>query len=534
MALWRYVVVFIKRLVQPCVDLFTWSFHGCVYFFLSPEGFVSRRRFLRGLPALFVALFALVCYSVATVTSPNTRGWILNDFNAAVANQTPERAVRIGQRLISDSRFSDPETLFEVSELHEKLGDTERSSAMIDLLAPEQVKGYWRAHQKQAMKLAPEISRSTDSEVLRSAFWHLTHSGHNDRNELLRGWAEYSLRVGDINRALRWLEKLSLSDPQQLFGVADLAMSLGDEQTAHRSLEKASRVYAKSIAQNPTSKSDRIYCALAFAKLHRMDKAIETMASGWRLTQDKDFADGIAELHVLQFDLDTAQHRDPKFRFEDLRSALKWNNRNEQAHDRLVTLYRSEANPELRNEIRQFLHALTIEHPGYEVSYFTLSTLEIIDERNADAITTLRRVVALSPNLAPALNNLAWLLSEKQPGEKQPGEKQPGENHAEENLSEEYQTEKSDPANHLEQAAEMARRAVTLDPSHSSYRDTLGTILLKQDKLSEAVVELELALKDAANPASIHRKLADAYRRLSQPEIAAAHESRAMRSVSKR
>lgn len=519
MVVWRFVVVFIKRLVQPCVDLFTWSFDGCVSFLLSPEGFASRRRFLRGLPALCAALVALACYSVATVTSPTTRGWILNDFNAAVANQAPERAVRIGQRLISDSRFSDPETLFEVSELHEQLGDTERSSAMIDLMAPEQVKGYWRAHQKRAMKLAPEISRSNDSEVLRSAFWHLKHSGYNDRDELLRAWAEYSLRVGDIHRALRWLEKLSVSDPQQLFGVADLAISLGDEQTAHRSLEKASRVYTKSIAQNPTSKSDRIYCALALAKLHRMDKAIETMVSGWRLTQDKDFADGLAELYVLQFDLDTAKHRDPKARFDELRSALKWNDRNEQAHDRLIALYRSDANPELRNEISQFVHALTFENPGYEVSYFTLSTLEIIEGRTADAIANLRKVVALSPDLPPALNNLAWLLSESQPEE----------NHAEGN-----QAEKSDHANHLEQAAELARRAVILDPAHSSYRDTLGTILLKQDKLSEAVVELELALKDAANPASIHRKLADVYRRLAQPDIAAGHESRAMRSVSKR
>ncbi len=519
MAVWRFTVDFIKRLVQPCVDLFTWSFYSCVYFFRSPDGFVARRRFLRGLPALGVALVALICYLVATATRPSTRGRILRDFNTAVANQSPERAVRIGQRLISDSRFSDPETLFEVSELHEQIGDTERSSAMIDLMAPEQVKGYWRAHQKQAMKLAPEISQSTDSEVLRSAFWHLTHSGHNDRDELLRAWAEYSLRVGDINRALRWLEKLALSDPQQLFGVADLALSFGDEETAHRSLEKASRVYAKSISQNPTSKSDRIYCALAFAKLHRMDKAIETMASGWRLTQDKDFSDGIAELYVLQFDLDTAEHRDSKIRLDELRSALKWNDRNEQAHDRLIALYRSEAIPELRQEISRFVHALTIEHPGYGVGYFTLSTLEIIEGRTADAIETLQKVVTLSPNLPPALNNLAWLLSENQP---------------EANQLKKNQTEESDLANKLEQAAELARRAVSLDPTHSSYRDTLGTILLKQDKLSEAVVELELALKDAANPASIHRKLADAYRRLAQPDIAAGHELRATRSVSKR
>lgn len=515
MAVWRFVVALIRRLVQPCVDLFTWSFDGCIYFFLSPEGFVARRRFLCGLPALGATLVALVCYLVSTVNNTTTRGWILRDFNTAVTDQAPERAVRIGQRLISDSRVSDPETLFEVSELHEQLGDTERSSAMIELMAPEMVKGYWRAHQKQALKLAPEISRSTDAEVLRSAFWHLTHSGDNDRDELLRAWAEYSLRVGDINRALRWLEKLSHSDPQQLFGVADLAWSLGDEETAHRSLEKASRVYAKSISLNPTSKSDRIYCALAFAKLQRMDKAIETMASGWRLTQDKDFADGIAELYILQFDLDTAQHRDPNSRFDVLMSALKWNSRNEQAHDRAIALFRSESSSELRNEIRQFVQALTIEQPGYEVSYFTLSTLEIIEGRTADAITTLRQVVALNPDLPPALNNLAWLLSE----DPQPQGNQLGT---------------MDHANALDHAIELARRAVALDPEHSSYRDTLGTILLKQDKLSEAVVELELALRDASNPTSIHRKLADAYRRLAQPDIAAGHELRAMRSISRR
>ena len=239
------------------------------------------------------------------------------------------------------------------------------------------------------------------------------------------------------------------------------------------------------------------------------------MASGWRLTQDKDFADGIAELYILQFDLDTAQHRDPKSRFDVLMSALKWNSRNEQAHDRAIALFRSESSSELRNEIRQFVQALTIEQPGYEVSYFTLSTLEIIEGRTADAITTLRQVVALNLDLPPALNNLAWLLSE----DPQPQGNQLGT---------------MDHANALDHAIELARRAVALDPEHSSYRDTLGTILLKQDKLSEAVVELELALRDASNPASIHRKLADAYRRLAQPDIAAGHELRAMRSISRR
>lgn len=93
-----------------------------------------------------------------------------------------------------------------------------------------------------------------------------------------------------------------------------------------------------------------------------------------------------------------------------------------------------------------------------------------------------------------ALNNLAWLLAF------------------------------SDPVD-LPRALTLADQAVALMPENAHYRDTRGQILIKLQRWSDAVRDLELALNGMPESKPIHRSLAEAYEQLGDATLAAAHRA---------
>ena len=102
----------------------------------------------------------------------------------------------------------------------------------------------------------------------------------------------------------------------------------------------------------------------------------------------------------------------------------------------------------------------------------------------SEAAAAYRRAVEIEPNNADALNNLAWAYHEL------------GAN--------------------LDEAVTLCHRAVDLHPSHQAYYlDTLGSVLLKQGKPTEAVAAFESALaattdRDESLRTGIARRLAAA------------------------
>jgi predicted Zn-dependent protease len=69
------------------------------------------------------------------------------------------------------------------------------------------------------------------------------------------------------------------------------------------------------------------------------------------------------------------------------------------------------------------------------------------------------------------------------------------------------------------QVAEAAQRL----SKHPESYDTLGTILMKLGRPSEALVQLETALRSLPGRPALHRKLADVYQQLGNAKLAAEH-----------
>ena len=116
------------------------------------------------------------------------------------------------------------------------------------------------------------------------------------------------------------------------------------------------------------------------------------------------------------------------------------------------------------------------------------------------AVAYLRQACQADPQDAQSMNNLAWVLL-------QADTSSPGESS-------------------LDEALQLATRAVQIQPDMAIYRETRGQILVRLGRAEEAVPELQRALNGTGDAAVIHAALADAYERLGEGDLAQFHRRR--------
>ena len=130
---------------------------------------------------------------------------------------------------------------------------------------------------------------------------------------------------------------------------------------------------------------------------------------------------------------------------------------------------------------------LAIKPDDYDARWQLATILEKMD-RVAEAEIEFRALLTSKPDNAPALNYLGYALADR-------GLK-------------------------LIEAEELVRRALSLEPGNAAYRDSLGWVLFKQDRSTEAVVELEAAARALADDGSLWGHLATAYEKIGDTEAA--------------
>ena len=111
-----------------------------------------------------------------------------------------------------------------------------------------------------------------------------------------------------------------------------------------------------------------------------------------------------------------------------------------------------------------------------------------------------RKVLELQPDYAGALNYLGYMLADR-------------------NVR-------------LDEAYQMIKKAVTLEPDRGEYLDSLGWVYYRQGKLDEAVTQLQHALDRAEDP-TIHDHLGDVYAKLGKTREAIAQWQASLREFQK-
>lgn len=126
------------------------------------------------------------------------------------------------------------------------------------------------------------------------------------------------------------------------------------------------------------------------------------------------------------------------------------------------------------------------KHPDDLMVTDTQAKFYLLAGREADAVRSMEQVIKLNPKHLPSLNNLAWILREKDPA----------------------------------RALKYAEQASELAPESSAVLDTQGVVLLAQNKPERAIRTLEQAYKKSPKDAAIAFHYAQALVGMQQAEQA--------------
>ena len=131
-----------------------------------------------------------------------------------------------------------------------------------------------------------------------------------------------------------------------------------------------------------------------------------------------------------------------------------------------------------------------------QIAKLTLASAQQNSGDFKGAETTLRGILAESPNNPIAQNNLGYFLADR--------------------------NEK------LDEALKLIQEAVKSEPDNPSYLDSLGWVYFRQGKLDLAEENLKKALKYDTSSATIHEHLGDVYQKQGKPDLAKASWQKAL------
>lgn len=265
--------------------------------------------------------------------------------------------------------------------------------------------------------------------------------------------------AGDIEQAantFRKLASLQPNSPQAYMNLADLYTKTGKRDQAEAALNKALEIdpnlnSAQAALLEIMMSSNRQRDALEY--IRRIKQRQPGVMTGYSME---------AAYHVRQKNPEAAQAA--------LREGLARTNNPELATRLYSLLGQSGKNAEADAFAASWLKS----HPGDLGFEFLVSTLEMSRGNLASAQARLKKVLAAQPNSIPALNNMAWIL-----------------------------TQQSSP-----EAITFARRALELDPERPVLMDTLAAALAANKQAAEALTLQKKALELSPSDPALRLNLA--------------------------
>ena len=480
------------------------------------ETLKTRRKFLRfGVPSALFAAAVLLAVFIHTLTENSVHDRYLKRLDSNSNPVDPDTIRRVSNRVLAPQHPFAPADRFDFAQRLSLIGDSNRAQAIIEYLAPSDSKGYANAHRALALNLAPTLKTAPVSEQsLQKLQWHLQHSSELKDPVLLELRTDYFLAVGQIDRAIASLSQLAEVQPDRWFPLAELLLARGDQIAARSALSRAAQIYSQRMSENPQSIDDRLRTATAMARLGELDPAIEILNAGWRFEQDPAISNALSELFLLKFQKVRLANGAPETLWQSLQQSRKWNPSNKNVYEAIVILHSDPRSTNIRSDIRKQIEQWISENPQATEPLFALSNLDAQEGKIDQAIASLEKVLSFDPNSPPALNNLAWLIASNAP------QQATGDN------PEDIRTN-SLRLERLTLAEKYARAALEASPNSSSFRDTLGTILLRQSRSTEALAEFEVSLRTSKNPIQTLETISKVYRDMGEQALAVEYQQRA-------
>lgn len=480
-------------------EIFSWiGFVVSLPFARLKEDRRRRYRAVAGLPAaiMVVLVGTSLWYAVVSARTVNAR-YILQ-FDEAANTEDFLKARSIGNHFIAQGTRTSPEPALRFCRLLAENDELERGNAIIELLAPDDTPGYPPAHEQRAIGYANLIARGADPQYASSLLWHLNQAGNRSSENISLAWATYYRATGQLEPCIRAFEGAARINPEHYFSAADLCLVNRDRDGSDKLMKLARDEFRRRLAQSPLDTKARIQFAQALARLEQFDEAEQTLRSGLQLeSEDANLTKSLASLELLRFERANQLQQPLDARLSHLIKAFDLVRDPSIVFDRMVRLYRDANGDDDKRRIRAFFDEQLRENDATPLGHFALSVIAVVEGDSEEAIQQLERTLELDPDQPLVKNNLAWLLAARE-------------------------------SPSLDRAMELASSAVETAPQIATYRDTLGTVLLKRGSVAEAVTELERALPGMPpnDRYKVHRKLAQAYQTLGNEVLAERHRSK--------
>jgi tetratricopeptide (TPR) repeat protein len=460
-----------------------------------------------GLPALIIALIGVGLGVLASVRASD-HSKVYRQLAIQSYQEGDFKSARVFlERIYRDGDNGNEVTFFLASTLDGQ-GESQRANAMVDSLSPDSSVGYPDAHLLKAKILLAPTAFKSKSEAER-AFHHLDAAQSKFRSSAdwlsLKG--KFYLMVNQPEQAVRYLREAAKRDPNLLYEVGMVYKKLGRGEEASDQLDLAHDHFKGQLASDTRNHSARMNLGSVLSEQGHFDQAFEVLTEGLSLDQDAGFGEAIARVCLTQYKLLlAADDTNPVLRLKLLRNALKYD-RNSAEAVRLLAFFGEEAGstPETQKVANDFLESMVATGTESPIAHLALGSKAWKAGNQADATFHLQRAYKSEPGMVVLANNLAWVLA--------------------------HQSEPD-----LEQALGIMNTLLVDHPNIPHFRDTRGQILTKMGRWSEALDDLEYALRNLPKVPEIHSALATVYLNISpaRPKLAQKHQmlEKAIRAAS--
>ncbi|MBI1375117.1 MAG: hypothetical protein GC159_20555 [Phycisphaera sp.] len=304
-----------------------------------------------------------------------------------------------------------------------------------------------------------------------------------------------------LNQPLEAIENLRAvlpAMPEMQTEIARLYRQAGDPEQAERVATAALNDFTRRIADEPDQLRWRLLAADAATSLKQHSHAVDLLTAAWPKQRSPLLTNAIARAYTLWWDdvAGGAEASDDVRRrnLHLLRSALEYRSNDPVAMNNLLRMCASARS--ITEDVTRMLDQMLVDGKASPSVHTVLGTAALVRDDIDEALRHLRLAYAQNPNVAVTANNLA--VAEM----------------------------RATPPNH-KRALELVDHAIALVPTQLAFHETRGEVLVRMQRWSDAVAELEQALPGMPDNAALHAALATSYRRLGMDKLAAEHRQRA-------
>jgi tetratricopeptide (TPR) repeat protein len=452
-------------------------------------GFLGSKRVLW--PLILIALVVAGAYAAIYFLDKDRQSKAyLADANASLQAESFENAIASFEKVFELSKSGEPSTHLNYVQALLGHGDKEMTQKAVAKYAPEagNVPGIKEVHRLVAFGLAQQPKGRVDLKRLK---WHLDCSGEIDSIEMNVAWARYHLAVGNSRSALQCFQNAARINPLYFDQVISLYGSSGQKDLQAAAMRDAKPKLQDALKATPKNERCRLLLSKILYQERDYGSCEQLLLQGLQLTDSPAMKDAVASFKMEEYLRGDA----PKSYEETLKmvdESLKLSPYNVLLPRVLEKVVASETQDE-KGQLFELLEKATEVESTAMTAHDMLSIFYWKEKQTERAIEHAKVLYEMTPDSSVANNNLAFLLGEIEGGD-------------------------------LDRALELSRKAVAINPQSGSFRDTLGTILMKMEQYEEATIELKKALlQNVDDKAAVHKKLANSYDKMGLTELAKKH-----------